>query len=113
MAHPRTSGGSPRSERGGTRAGPPGSPGGGSSSGGPESPPGWRVEPAPDGRGGPPQQKPPMLPRNRRGPFLPLIPGWRALTPALASITGGPRNPTRVPYEPFFLDQVKAGNVQE
>jgi cell division protease FtsH len=31
----------------------------------------------------------------------------------LAFVTGSPEQRTRVPYQPFFVDQVKAGNVQE
>jgi cell division protease FtsH len=84
-------------------------------SGGPEDPqtPGWKVEPAPDGRGAPPQEKPPMLPRKRRGTFLAIILGLLVLNVVLASVTGAPEQTTRVPYEPFFLDQVRDGNVKE
>jgi cell division protease FtsH len=80
---------------------------------GPEAPqPGWKVEPAPDGRGAP-RQKPPMLPKNRRGTFLALIVGLLLLNLVLAMVTGGPPSSQRVPYEPFFLDQIKRGNVSE
>jgi cell division protease FtsH len=54
-----------------------------------------------------------MLPRNRRGMFFGLILGLLVLNLVLATITGGPPSSTRVPYEPFFLDQVRQGNVQE
>jgi cell division protease FtsH len=74
-------------------------------------PKGWRVEPAPDGRGAPPAPKPPMFPRNRK--WIALILGLLALNFIAAFITGGPEQRTQVPYSPFFLDQVKAGNVQE
>ena len=82
----------------------------------PERPPqsdpkGWRVEPAPDGRGAPPAPKPPMFPRNRK--WIALIVGLLALNFVAAFITGGPEKRPQVPYSPFFLDQVKAGNVQE
>src|SRR5215207_6977672 len=118
MAEPRTPSTSPRSDRGGSRPGPAGSPGGSPGAPadrGPRGPeaPGWRVEPAPDGRGAPPQAKPPMLPRNRRGTFLAVILGLLALHLGLAALTGNPPDRTRVPYEPFFTDQVRAGNVQE
>jgi cell division protease FtsH len=72
---------------------------------------GWRVEPAPDGRGAPPPPKPPMLPRGRR--WIALILALFALNFIVAFITGGPEERTQVPYSPFFLNQVKAGNVQE
>jgi cell division protease FtsH len=72
---------------------------------------GWRVEPAPDGRGAPPQPKPPMFPRGRR--WIALILGLLVLNFVAAFITGGPAERTQVPYSPFFLKQVQAGNVQE
>jgi cell division protease FtsH len=76
-------------------------------------PPSWRVEPAPDGRGAPPEQRPPFVPRKRRGMFVALVAGLLILNVLAAVITGGPEQRTRVPYEPFFIDQVRAGNVQE
>jgi cell division protease FtsH len=101
----RAPGRADRSDRGAPRPAP----------GGPEDPqtPGWKVEPAPDGRGAPPQEKPPMLPRNRRGTFLTIILGLLVLNVVLASVTGEPEETTRVPYEPFFVDQVRDGNVKE
>ena len=75
--------------------------------------PSWRVEPAPDGRGAPPAQRPPLMPRNRRGTFIGVLVALLALNFILALVTGGPAKRTRIPYEPFFLDQVRAGNVQE
>ena len=75
--------------------------------------PSWRVEPAPDGRGAPPPQRPPLMPRNRRGTFLGILAALLALNFILALATGGPAQRTRVPYQPFFLDQVRNGNVQE
>jgi cell division protease FtsH len=76
-------------------------------------PPSWRVEPAPDGRGAPPPQRPPLMPRNRRGTFIGILVALLAVNFILALTTGGPATRTRIPYEPFFLDQVRAGNVQE
>ncbi len=76
-------------------------------------PPSWRVEPAPDGRGAPPPQRPPIMPRNRRGTWLALIGGLLALNLITALVTGSPEKRTRVPYQPFFVQQVQAGNVQE
>ncbi len=54
-----------------------------------------------------------MFPRQRRGTFLAVLLGLLVLNFALAFVTGGPADRTRVPYEPFFLDQVRAGNVKE
>jgi cell division protease FtsH len=39
--------------------------------------------------------------------------GLLALNIVFAVTTGEPEKSTRVPYEPFFLDQVRAGNVKE
>ncbi|MEP6952844.1 MAG: ATP-dependent zinc metalloprotease FtsH [Solirubrobacteraceae bacterium] len=72
--------------------------------------PSWKVDPAPDGRGG---KSNPLMPRNRRGTFIGAIVALLALNFVLALVTGGPADRTRIPYEPFFVDQVRAGNVQE
>src|SRR6478672_8270669 len=72
--------------------------------------PSWKVDPAPDGRGG---KGNPLMPRNRRGTFIGAIVALLALNFILALVTGGPADRTRIPYEPFFVDQVRAGNVQE
>ena len=87
----------------------PDRPGGDAESTGPS----WRVEPAPDGRGAPPAPKPPMIPKRRRGTFIAFIVGLLVLNLVLAMLTGGPAKSTRVPYTPFFLNQVAAGNVAE
>ncbi len=92
-----------------------------SSSSGPErpapqhqdKPPSWRVEPAPDGRGAPPEKRPPIMPRQRRGTFIGILVGLLALNFILALATSKPTERTRVPYQPFFLEQVRQGNVQE
>jgi len=76
-------------------------------------PPSWRVEPAPDGRGAPPAKPPPMVPRNRRGMFLGILVALLVVNFILALATSQPTQRTRVPYQPFFVDQVRAGNVQE
>jgi cell division protease FtsH len=73
----------------------------------------WKVEPSSTGRGAPPQQKPPMVPQNRRGMWLGLIAGFLVLNLILAFVTGGPKQRTQVPYQPFFTNQVAAGNVKE
>jgi cell division protease FtsH len=76
-------------------------------------PPSWRVEPAPDGRGAPPEKRPPIMPRQRRGTFIGVLIGLLAINLILALVTSQPTQRTRVPYQPFFLEQVRAGNVQE
>jgi cell division protease FtsH len=53
------------------------------------------------------------MPRNRRGTFIGVLVALLALNFILALATGGPEQRTRIPYEPFFIDQVRAGNVQE
>ena len=75
--------------------------------------PSWRVEPAPDGRGAPPPQRPPLMPRNRRGTFIGVLVALLAVNLILALVTGSPEQRTRIPYEPFFVDQLRASNVQE
>jgi len=45
--------------------------------------------------------------------WIGLILGLFALNFVLSVVTGRPQESTRVPYQPFFLDQVRAGNVQE
>jgi cell division protease FtsH len=78
----------------------------------PEShPPGWRVDPAPDGRGAPPPQKPPMIPRSRT--FIAFLLGLLAVNLLLSFLTGGAPDRDRVPYQPFFVNQVRAHNVSE
>jgi cell division protease FtsH len=72
---------------------------------------GWRVDPAPDGRGAPAESKPPMIPRRRL--FIWFALALLALNLALSFMTGRPEKRERVPYQPFFVDQVEAGNVEE
>jgi cell division protease FtsH len=69
------------------------------------------VEPAPDGRGTPEEQKPPMVPLGRR--LLSFFAILLVLNLLLSFLTGGPVDRTQVPYQPFFLDQLDAGNVKE
>ncbi len=72
---------------------------------------GWRVDPAPDGRGAPPESKPPMIPRSRT--FIAILVGLLVINLVISFVTGSPEDRERVPYQPFFIDQVKAGNVSE
>jgi cell division protease FtsH len=76
-----------------------------------QTPSGWRVDPAPDGRGSPAPPKPPMIPRGRL--FIWLALALLALNLAISFMTGRPEERKRVPYQPFFVDQVEAGNVEE
>ena len=69
------------------------------------------MDPAPDGRGAPPPTKPPLIPRGRR--FLWFALGLLALNLVLSFVTGRPEARERVPYQPFFVDQVEDGNVEE
>ena len=72
---------------------------------------GWKVDPAPDGRGAPPQDKPPLVPRNGR--FLVFLLALLALNLAISFTTGDPPRREPVPYQPFFVEQLEAGNVKE
>jgi cell division protease FtsH len=74
-------------------------------------PSGWRVDPAPDGRGAPRESKPPMIPRSRT--FIAILLGLLVLNLVISFATGGPAERERVPYQPFFVDQVEAGNVKD
>jgi cell division protease FtsH len=74
-------------------------------------PAGWRVDPAPDGRGAPPEQKPPFIPRNRF--FIWALIGLLAVNVLIAILTSGPESRPQVPYQPFFVEQVKADNVRD
>jgi cell division protease FtsH len=69
------------------------------------------VDPAPDGRGAPAPPKRPMIPWGRR--FIWFVLALLALNLVLSFMTGRPEERRRVPYQPFFVDQVEAGNVEE
>jgi cell division protease FtsH len=75
-----------------------------------ENTPEWRVSPAPDGRGGQTEEKPPLFPRDRR--VWAVLAGLLLLNLVLAFATGGAANRQRVPYQPFFVGQLEAGNVE-
>ena len=78
-----------------------------------EEPPPWpRVEPSTDGRGKPPERRP-MIPRQGRRAIVAIFVSLLALNVVFALVTGRPEQSTRVPYSPFFLDQVQKGNVSE
>ena len=52
-----------------------------------------------------------MIPRSRW--FLGVLVGLLALNLLVSFLTGGPPKRRQVPYQPFFLEQVEASNVQE
>ncbi|HKO26196.1 MAG TPA: ATP-dependent metallopeptidase FtsH/Yme1/Tma family protein, partial [Solirubrobacteraceae bacterium] len=71
--------------------------------------PGWRVTPAPDGRGGPPEKRPKGP--NPRWLGLLLIVALLALNFWVSSQVLGPNPRVRIPYSPTFLTQVNQNNV--
>jgi cell division protease FtsH len=52
-----------------------------------------------------------MIPRSRT--FIAFLVGLLAVNLVISFITGSPEERERVPYQPFFVDQVDAGNVSE
>jgi cell division protease FtsH len=52
-----------------------------------------------------------MLPRSRV--FLAFLVGLLVVNLLISFLTGGPEERRQVPYQPFFLEQVEAGNVRE
>jgi cell division protease FtsH len=52
-----------------------------------------------------------MIPRGRR--FIAVLLGLLALNLVISFVTRGPADRERIPYQPFFVDQVEAGNVKE
>jgi cell division protease FtsH len=75
------------------------------------TPAGRRDDPVPDGRGAAPERKPPTIPRSKR--FIAILVGLLALNLVISFVTRGPADRERIPYQPFFVDQVEAGNVKE
>jgi cell division protease FtsH len=73
--------------------------------------PGWRISPAPDGRGKPPE-KPPMIPWSGRR-FLTILAVLFLLNWLIVSIFAPAEDRLRVPYNPTFLTEVRDGNVKE
>src|SRR3954467_8932678 len=99
----------PRQQRGeGTRERPPGA-----SVPERQHPSGWRVQPAPDGRGAPPPDKP-------RSPFSGIGRRWLIIVLVLlginfwiSSLIPNGHDRIRVPYNPTFIQQIERGNVKE
>jgi cell division protease FtsH len=71
----------------------------------------WRVDPAPDGRGGPPDKRPPTGMSWRR--FGAVVLALLVLNYFIATLLPGGEPPARISYTPTFLTQVRAGNVKE
>ena len=74
---------------------------------------GWRVSPAPDGRGAP-EQSPAAPPPHRRPGFLwfaGLLLAFNLISVALFHAPASEQRVT-VPFSPYFLQQVKAGEVK-
>jgi cell division protease FtsH len=74
-----------------------------------ENTPQWRVTPSSDGRGEQAQDKPPWIPRDRRWWWL--FAALLVLNLVVAFATGGAASRQQVPYQPFFIEQLQAGNV--
>jgi cell division protease FtsH len=72
--------------------------------------PEWRVTPSSDGRGEQSEDKPPWIPRDRR--WWALFGALLVLNLVLVFATGGAASRQQVPYQPFFVQQLKAGNVE-
>jgi cell division protease FtsH len=73
----------------------------------------WKVTPAPDGRGEPPEEPRKSLWPRYGWPLLVLAVILLGLNWWAASRVTGPPERIRVPYSPLFLDQVRAGNVEQ
>jgi cell division protease FtsH len=77
----------------------------------PQDSSGRRTQPAPGSGGAPPEQRRPMIPRSWR--FVALLVGLLAVNLVISFVTSGPEERQRVPYQPFFVNQVEDGNVTE
>ncbi len=66
------------------------------------------MDPAPDGRGAPPDQQPPLIPRS--GSFVAFLLGLLAVNLVLSFATGRPQARQQVTYQPFFVEHLRAGN---
>ncbi len=73
--------------------------------------PSWKVDPAPDGRGKPPE-KPPMLPFSWRR-FVVILVVLLALNYLFVAIFAPAEKRDRIPYTPDFISQIEKGNVKE
>ncbi len=69
------------------------------------------MDPARDGRGEPPDEKPPLIPRSRS--FAAFLLGLLVVNIVVSFATGAPEVRQQVPYQPFFVEQLEAGNVEQ
>jgi cell division protease FtsH len=76
-----------------------------------EEPPGWQVTPAPDGNGRPPGRR--TLYQRYGRPLLVLSILLLVVNVVVAKRVADPAERVRVPYSPFFVEQVRDGNVAE
>jgi cell division protease FtsH len=81
-----------------------------SSPAGADDKPPWRVDPAPDGRGAPPEKGSPTGMSWRR--FGAVLLALLVLNYFLTSLLPGGERPERISYTPVFLSQVTSGNVK-
>jgi cell division protease FtsH len=77
----------------------------------PDPAPAPPTKPAPAPGGEQPPQRRTLFPRSRG--FIALLVVLLAVNLIISFMTSGPPDRERVPYQPFFVDQVEAGNVQE
>jgi cell division protease FtsH len=75
-----------------------------------EHPKGWRVQPAPDGRGMPPQKPPGVRALGPR--FLVFVLVLFAINLWVSQLIPSGQERIRIPYTPTFLRQVKLGDVK-
>jgi cell division protease FtsH len=75
-----------------------------------DHPKGWRVQPAPDGRGMPPQKPPGIRALGPRFVWFVLI--LLAINIWVSSLIPSGHERIRVPYSPTFLTEVKQHNVE-
>ncbi|HYP47654.1 MAG TPA: ATP-dependent zinc metalloprotease FtsH [Thermoleophilaceae bacterium] len=73
--------------------------------------PSWRVDPAPDGRGKPPEKKP-MLPFSVRR-FVTILALLLFVNWLFVALFAPAEERDRIPYTPVFVEQVERGNVKE
>src|SRR5947199_10270515 len=73
-------------------------------------PDGWRVQPAPDGRGAPPNQQSPF--RSFGWRFFAFLAVLLALNVWISTLIPSGHERVRVPYTPTFVQQIQANNVK-
>jgi cell division protease FtsH len=102
-AQPQDGGATPQPGDGESRQRPPAG-----SHHGERHPNGWRVTPGPGGRGAPPAERPRFTLRS----LLPYAIALAVFELVLLTVFHAPAPPRlQIPYSPFFVDQVQAGNV--